>query len=113
MNLIMSVKNCDHKGRWRNVYVGFRISPEESEMLNKIISLTGQTKQDYLISRILNRDIIVRPNPRVYKALQNEIKNIYDELKKISNTTELSEEFLFTLHLFAKICDGLKGDSYE
>ena len=30
----MSVKNRDNKNRWRNITVGFRVSPEENERIN-------------------------------------------------------------------------------
>mgnify|MGYP000273323667 CR=1 FL=1 len=30
----MSAKNNDAKGRWRNVTVAFRVSPEENEEIN-------------------------------------------------------------------------------
>ena len=31
----MSAKNRDNKNRWRNITVGFRVSPEENERINK------------------------------------------------------------------------------
>ncbi len=31
----MSAKNRDNKNRWRNITVGFRVSPEENELINK------------------------------------------------------------------------------
>lgn len=49
----MSEKTLDPKGRWRSVTVGFRMSPEEVEMLNTKVYLSGLTKQDYIIACIL------------------------------------------------------------
>ena len=65
----MSAKNLDRHNRWRSKTVAFRVSPEEWEHFEKIVALSGLTKQDYLIERTLQRDIIVQGNPRVYKAL--------------------------------------------
>ena len=31
----MSAKNRDNKNRWRNITVGFRVSPEENELINR------------------------------------------------------------------------------
>ena len=56
----MSEKSLDKKGRWRCVTVGFRMSPEESAMLNTKVYLSGLTKQDYIISCILEKEIVVR-----------------------------------------------------
>ena len=35
----MSAKNRDNKNRWRNITVGFRVSPEENERINKAVAL--------------------------------------------------------------------------
>ena len=40
----MSAKNRDNKNRWRNITVGFRVSPEESEQIDKAVRLSGLTK---------------------------------------------------------------------
>ena len=41
----MSAKNRDNKNRWRNITVGFRVSPEENELINKAVALSGLPKQ--------------------------------------------------------------------
>lgn len=43
----MSAKNRDNKNRWRNITVGFRVSPEENERINKAVALSGLPKQEY------------------------------------------------------------------
>ena len=64
----MSEKNRDDKNRWRNVTIAFRMSPEENEELNNRVKLSGfRTKQDYIIRRLLERDVVVQGNPKVYK----------------------------------------------
>ena len=73
----MSAKILDGKGRFRSKTVSFRISPEESQQLDIKVKLSGLTKQDYLINRVLQKDIVVQPNPRVYKALKISLKKFY------------------------------------
>lgn len=79
----MSKKNMDNKNCWRSKTIAFRMSPEESELLNKFVSISGYTKQDYIISRVLKRDIVVLGNPRTYKALRNLLYEVLNELKRI------------------------------
>ena len=43
----MSAKCLDRQGRWRNKTVAFRVSPEEDELLETAVRLSGLTKQDY------------------------------------------------------------------
>ena len=86
------------------------MSDEENEQLNKIVAATGLTKQDYIIKRLLDREIIVMPNPRVYSALKGLLQNVYDELQKFDKTTQLDGEFLETINFIAEILNGIKGD---
>lgn len=97
----------DTKGRWRNVVVAFRMSNEESKELNTRVRLSGLTKQDYLIRRMLEKDIVVVGNPRVYKALRNEMKNIFDELKRIKAGCQISDELLEIIQVINVTMKGL------
>ena len=69
----MTKKNYDNKGRLRNKMMSFRMSPEEAEMLNRKIALSGKTKQDYIIGCILEKEIKVQGNPYVFRSLKNEL----------------------------------------
>ena len=64
----------DQQGRWRNKVEAFRMSPEEDEVLEAKVKLSGLTKQEYIIRRLTDREIIVVGNPRVYKALRGQMK---------------------------------------
>ena len=106
----MSAKNRDRKNRWRCKTVGFNVSPEENDQINFAVKLSGHTKQDFLISRVLNRDIIVQGNPRVYKALKNQLAEVLSELKRIKNGLTVDDELLSTIQLITTTLNGLKGD---
>ena len=43
----MSAKNVDRHNRFRSITVGFRVSPEEQEELNRAVALSGLPKQEY------------------------------------------------------------------
>ena len=101
------LKTLDNKGRWRNVSVAFRMSPEESEQLNIKVRLSGLTKQDYLINRSLEKDIVVIGNPRVYKALRNQMMDILEELKRIDEGSSVDDELLDIIRLVAVTMNGL------
>ena len=70
----MSAKNMDNHNRWRNRTVAFRVSPEEDEQLEVFVKLSGLTKQDYITRRLLCHDVVVQGNPRVYKALRDQLE---------------------------------------
>lgn len=62
----MSAKCLDQQGRWRNKVVAFRMSPEEDELLETAVRLSGLTKQEYIIRRLQEKEVVVTGNPRVY-----------------------------------------------
>ena len=74
----MSVKNLDRHNRWRNKTVAFRVSPDEDREIETAVRLSGLTKQDYITRRLLCRDVVVQGNPRVYKALRNELAAVLE-----------------------------------
>ena len=106
----MSLKVHDGQGRWRSKTVAFRISPQEDEHLETAVRLSGLTKQDFIIRRLQNRDVIVQGNPRVYKALRNELGAVLDELRRIASGEQLNDDLLDTLHLIAATMSGLKEE---
>ena len=107
----MPAKNRDNKNRWRNVTVGFRVSPEESEQIDRAVRLSGLTKQDYITRRLLCQDVVVQGNPRVYKALRNELASVLAELQRIEAGNGIDDELFDTIELIAVILGGLKGES--
>lgn len=106
----MSLKNMDTKNRWRNKTVAFRVSPEEDEQIETAVRLSGLTKQDYITRRLLCRDVIVQGNPRVYKALRNELSAVLDELRRIEAGNVVDDELLDTIELVTVTMDGMKED---
>ena len=106
----MTAKNVDHKNRWRNITVGFRVSPEENELLNKVVALSGLSKQEYCYRRCLKQDVVVQPNPRVYKALKLELAKVLEELKRIEAGEYMDDELLNVIGLIAMILGDMKGE---
>ena len=106
----MSAKNRDNKNRWRNITVGFRVSPEENELINKAVALSGLPKQEYCYRRCLNQDVVVQGNPRVYKALKMELAAVLAELQRIEAGNGIDDELLDVIELIAVILGGLKGE---
>ena len=106
----MSLKVYDGQGRWRNKTVAFRISPEEDEQFETAVRLSGLTKQDYIIRRLQDREVVVQGNPRVYKALRNELAAVLLALERIEAGAGVDEDLLDTINLITNTLDGMKED---
>lgn len=106
----MSVKVLDRQGRWRNKIVAFRVSPEEDEQLEIAVRLSGLTKQDYIVRRLQEKEIVVVGNPRVYKALKNELEKVLEQLERIEAGAGVSRDLLDTIELVTKTMQGMKDE---
>ena len=107
----MTMKSLDHKGRWRNLTVAFRLSPEENEAINQMVRLSGLTKQDYITRRLTHKDVVVQGNPRVFKALRNQLAEVLLELQRIETGGAVNDELLDLIEMIADILGGMKEES--
>ena len=104
----MSLKNRDNHNRWRNKTVAFRVSPEEDEQIETAVKLSGLTKQDYITRRLTGHDVVVQGNPRVYKALRDQLATVLAELRRIETGGSVESELVDTIDLIAAIMGGMK-----
>ena len=106
----MSVKNLDNHNRWRSKTIAFRVSPEENEQIEIAVRLSGLTKQDYITRRLLDRAVVVQGNPRVYKALRDQLAAVLGELRRIEAGGDVGDELLSTIDLISVTLGGMKED---
>ena len=104
-------KNLDKQGRWRNKTVSFRMSNEEVTLLNNLVLLSGLTKQDYIIKRLLCKDVVVVGNTKIYKALTNQMEQLCIELKKLSSIQEIDDVTLSTIQFINQILKEMKEEN--
>lgn len=105
----MSEKNLDSKGRFRSLTIAFRVSPEENQQINRMVQLSGLTKQDYLTNNMLHHSFTVVGNTRVFKGLRVQMEAVYDELSRLSSASEISDELFDVIKTIASIVDGMRN----
>lgn len=106
---MMSAKVYDGKGRFRGKIVSFRCSEEENELLKTAVKLSGLTKQDYIINKVTNREIVVQPNPRTYKALKDKLGEVLAELKRIESGGNADGDLIDLIRLITATLSEMKG----
>ncbi len=72
----MTKKALDRKNRWRSKTVAFRVSPEEWNEIERLVKLSGMSKQEYIMNRLQDKEMNITANPRVVKALKEEMREI-------------------------------------
>ena len=101
-------KTLDKHGRWRNKTVAFRVSPEEGVIIDAKVKMSGLTKQDYIIRRLQEREVVVMGNPRVYKALKEQMADILTELRRIQAGDCINDDLMEIIRTMTLIMDGMK-----
>lgn len=111
----MSEKRLDAKNRWRNVVVAFCMLPEETQELNVKVSLSGLSKQDYIIQCLLKHEIRVVGGMKVAKKVQVHLDTILEELQTLDEADRDVEELLVPLKHVLDILqsDEKGGNHYE
>lgn len=106
----MSEKALDKHGRWRSISVSFRASPSEVEQIHTAVKLSGLTKQEYIIRTLLDQDIHVTTNPRVYITLKNQMNKVLIELQRITDNTTVDIELLDTINSLIRLLGEIKEE---
>ena len=106
----MSAKNMDRQGRWRTVKVAFRVSPEEDMLIESAVRVSGLTKQDYIIRKLTDREVVVQGNPKVYRGLLLEMRAILDELRRILEGQTVNEDLLTRIDLITSVMIGMQKE---
>lgn len=100
---------CKNENRARPVTVGFRVSKELNETINLLAAASGMTKQDYIVSKLLDKEITVKPCPSMHAALREELREVCRQLNRLRKGESPSEHLLETCDVLAEIIMGLRG----
>ena len=109
----MTAKTMDNHNRWRSKTVAFRMSPEEADQLDAFVQMSGLPKQDYLIQRALQREVVVIGNPRVYKGLRIQMEAIYKELQRIAANCFVDDDLLDRVEQIPISMKSMKEDAND
>lgn len=112
----MSERNNDRNGRWRNKTIAFRMSEEEAAQLDMLVSISGLTKQDYITSKLLNREVRVIPSSRIQLNLQSAMRQLLDKLSSTDQaalTQEVQESIVTLISVLASLGEESKPSAKE
>ena len=73
--------------------------------------LSGLTKQEYIVNRLMNRDVVVVPSSRVHRALRDSMGAVYRELRRLRNEAEVGPELEAVIGILAREFAGLSEGS--
>lgn len=97
----------DARGRYRNKIIAFRVSPEEAKLIEVAASVTGMFKQDYYISKLLDRTVVVQGSCKIHRALYDRLTETLEELKRIEAGSGVDPDLLEIIQTITQIVDNL------
>ena len=109
----MRAKAPDGAGRVRPVTIGFRVTREQNAEIDDLVAISGMTKQDYIVSRLTERGIIVTPNARVQQALARRMDRVYAELRRIERAGDMPANLRASIATIAEAFAALGHESSD
>ena len=103
----MSAKNMDAHNRFRSRTVAVRVSPEEDAQIDIAVSLSGMTKQDYIVSKMTDRSIKVMGSCKIHRAVYDRLTEVLGELKRIKAGGSIDDELSSNIQLITGVIDSL------
>ena len=74
---------CPNYRRKRTISKAFRVSPEENERIELLAKAAGVTQQEYIMTKLEDKEFTIVPDIRTYKILRDEMRAVYQELSRV------------------------------
>ena len=82
---------CVNSARKRSKTMAFRCTPEEHKLICEMAAWSGMSRQDYIIAKLTDTQVEVRPSVSVQKALKDSMAELAKEVHLAASYGELSE----------------------
>ena len=105
---------CENSARKRSKTMAFRCTPEERKLICEMAAWSGMKRQDYIIAKLTDTQVEVKPSVSVQKALKDSMTELAKEVWLAASYSELSESLQQRIELvmrfFLALGEGV-GDS--
>lgn len=82
---------CENSARKRSKTMAFRCTPEERKLICEMTAWSGMSRQDYIIAKLTDTQVEVKPSVSVQKALKDSMTELTKEVRLAVSYGELSE----------------------
>ena len=103
---------CENSARKRSKTMAFRCTPEERKLICEMAAWSGMSRQDYIIAKLTDTQVEVRPSVSVRKALKGSMAELAKEVRLAASYGELSESLQQRIELVMRFFLAL-GDPVE
>ena len=108
---------CENSARKRSKTMAFRCTPEEHKLICEMAAWSGMNRQDYIIAKLTDTQVEVRPSVSVQKALKDSMAELAKEVRLAASYGELSESLQqrieHVMRLFLALGEGVDDSVSE
>ena len=94
---------CENSARKRSKTMAFRCTPEEHNLICEMAAWSGMLRQDYIIAKLTDTEVEVRPSVSMQKALKDSMVELAKEVKLAASYGELSDSLQQRLELVMRL----------
>ena len=100
---------CENSARKRSKTMAFRCTPEERKLICEMAAWSGMNRQDYIIAKLTDTKVEVKPSVSVQKALKDSMTELAKEVRLAASCGELSESLQQRVELVMGLFLALGG----
>ena len=108
---------CENSSRKRSKTMAFRCTPEERKLICEMAAWSGMNRQDYIIAKLTDTKVEVKPSVSVQKALKDSMAELANEVRLAASYGELSEPLQqrlgLVMRLFLALGEGVDDSVSE
>ena len=104
---------CENSARKRSKTMAFRCTPEEHKLICEMAAWSGMSRQDYIIAKLTDTQVEVRPSVSVQKALKDSMAELSKEVRLAASYGELSESLQQRIELVLALGEGVEAPVTE
>ena len=102
---------CPNYRRKRTISKAFRVSCEENERIELLSKAAGVTQQEYIMTRLEDKEFTVVPDLRTYKMLRDSMHQVYQELCRLRDCSVMDERLIARIELLSEFFVHIAGDN--
>ena len=109
-NLVSGVtpKKKNEKNRKRSVIVNFRVTPEEKQLIDERIALSGLPRAEFFIQSCMYQKVITFGNVKTFDGIKKKLLVIDEHLQAVEKSEELDLKILEPLRMILEMFAGLE-----
>ena len=109
-NLVSGVtpKKKNEKNRKRSVIVNFRVTPEEKQLIDERIALSGLPRAEFFIQSCMYQKVITFGNVKTFDGMKKKLLVIDEHLRAVEKSEELDLKILESLRMILEMFAGLE-----